>query len=442
MHALLLLLASTTAANAAPIFPYEMQQTTLDNGLRVVVVPTDARGMFSLYSVVGTGSRDEVEAGHSGFAHFFEHMMFRGTKKYSADQRVALLTSLGVEENGFTTDDFTAYPLSGPKEALPKIIELEGDRYQNLEYSDDAFKIESKAVLGEYNKNFSNPDQKAYEVLTDLAFDKHTYKHTTMGFLKDIENMPNEAAYSRAFFKKFYTPDNVILYVVGDVDPATVLAQVKASFGSWKGHRALTDVKDEPPLNKERRKAVPWENPTLERLHVAWRVPSGTRDTKAGALGLLLSGYLFSDSSALVKDLVIDEQLAEAVNNDYRIHKDASLFAVSSRIKRSSSSDAVLAKIQTALDDLASGKVDTARFDAVRSNLRYSMLMGLTSAPAVGRTIAVASGPFLDPKALDLVLAAEAAASPQDLVAYTKQWFGKDQRAVVTLASAAVGGAK
>src|SRR5581483_11000583 len=98
--------------------------------------------------------------------------------KWPDEKRVSLLASLGVDESGYTTDDFTVFHLQGPKEALAKIVELEGDRYANLEYSDDDEKTESKAVLGEYNKNSSNPDRKAYEALSDLAFDKHTYKHT------------------------------------------------------------------------------------------------------------------------------------------------------------------------------------------------------------------------------------------------------------------------
>src|SRR5437762_1820761 len=128
-------LALAAFVAGAHVFPYDLNETTLDNGLKVVVVPVEGSGMFAMYGVVGTGSRDEVEAGHSGFAHFFEHMMFRGTKKFPSDKRVALLGSLGVDESGFTTDDFTAFSLQGPKEALSKIVELEGDRYQNLDYS-------------------------------------------------------------------------------------------------------------------------------------------------------------------------------------------------------------------------------------------------------------------------------------------------------------------
>jgi zinc protease len=427
--------ASQVLARPQPssAFPYKMVETRLENGLRLVVIPTEPRGMFALYGVVGTGSRDEVEPGYSGFAHFFEHMMFRGTKRFPSAARTGLLASLGVDESGYTTDDFTTYHLQGPKEALEKILELEGDRYQNLEYSEDDFKTESRAVLGEYNKNHANPDRKAYEVLSDLAFDKHTYKHTTMGFLADIERMPNEIEYARKFFKRFYTPDNLLLLVVGDVDPEQVAAQVKQHFGGWKGKRARTTLADEPPLSRERKKAVAWDNPTLERLHVGWRVPSGVRDPRAGALALLLKGYLFSDSSGLTKQVVLEEQLAENITAWFDIHKDAALFPVNARIKEGKTPELVLARIQTALDELAKGKVDAGRFDAVRSNLRYSLLMGLTSADSVAGTVAWLAGPSMDPYAIDTLLAAAAAVTPDDLVKFTKQYFGAERRAVVTL---------
>lgn len=430
-----LLLSSSVAALAAlpPTFPYERFEKKLDNGLRVVVVPTDKAGFFALYEIVGTGSRDEVEAGHSGFAHFFEHIMFKGTAKTPADARVALLASLGVDESGYTTDDFTGYSLVGPTAGLPRILELEADRFQNLAYSEDAFKTESRAVLGEYNKNFANPDEKAVEVLLDLAFDKHTYKHTTMGFLKDIERMPQEYKYSREFFKKYYTPDNVMLVVVGDVDVKAVHDQAAAAFGGWAGKRQKTNLADEGPLTKERRTTVGWDNPTEDRLQVGWRVPSSVDDPKNAALGLLLKSYLFSDSSDLTRGVVIEDQLAESVESWWDPHKDASLFVVSSKIKEGKAADDVLSRIQQGLDQVSAGKINDRRFNAVKSNLRYSLLMKLTSAENIAGTLAWLSGPSLDTGTVDGVYGALAGLTVQELQEFTRQSFGKDQRAIVVL---------
>jgi len=428
-----------SASSAAPILPWTMHEKRLDNGLRIVVVPTDKSGFFAMYEVVGTGSRDEVEPGHSGFAHFFEHMMFRGTKKVPADARTALLAKLGVDEGGYTTDDFTAYSLQGPKAALNELFDLEADRFANLEYSEDDFKTESRAVLGEYNKNFANPDEKAYEALANLAFDTHTYKHTTMGFLKDIEQMPKEFAYSRGFFKKFYTPDNVLIVIAGDVDPAAIHAAAAKAFSSWKGQRTKTKIDDEPALSAERRAIVPWANQTQRRVHLGWRVPSAVDDPKQAALGLLLKAYLFSGSSDLVKGLVIggsgadDAALAEDVSCWWDVHKDASLYPVAVRVKDGASADIVIDRVQGHLDNVAAGKVNDRRFADVKSNLRYSLLMNLTSADRIAGTLAWQSGPSMDAAYLETLYAALASTTVPELQRYVGQWFGKSQRAIVEL---------
>ena len=417
------------------VFPYAYETKTLDNGLRVVVIPTDSPGWFALYELVGVGSRDEIEKGHSGFAHFFEHMMFKGTKRFPAAARTALLSDLGVDESGYTTDDFTVYHLQGPTTALPQVMELEGDRWQNLEYAEADFKTESQAVLGEYNKNFSNPDNKAYERLSDLAYDQHTYEHTTMGFLADIKKMPERFAYSRKFFERFYTPDDVVIVVAGDVRNDAVHALVQQHFGAWKGERAKTDLKDEPPLTKERRAHVDWDNPTLPRLHVAWRAPSLTRDPKGAAVALVLSSYLLSEASPLYRSLVLEERLVEALSSWYEPHKDAPLFPVVARLKEKTDPDVVLARVQAALDEVAAGKIDAARLEAAKSNLRYELLMRLTSADAVAGALVYQMGPTLDPASLDRLYGAVRAATPADLAALAKERFGADRRAVVTLAT-------
>ena len=437
--------ALAAASSPSSVFPWERPLVTLDNGLRVVVVTTPAKGTFALYGVVGVGSRDEVEPGHSGFAHFFEHMMFKGTTTTPADARTALLGRLGVDESGYTTDDFTTYHLAGPTAALAQIIALEGDRYQHLSIEEDQVKTESRAVLGEYNKDAAKPDEKAFEVLSNLAFDKHTYKHTTIGFLADIERMPRETAYARSFFRRFYTPDNLLLIVVGDVDQASVVQQIKQAFGGWTGKRATTTIKDEPALTTERKTAVPWGSPTLERLHVGWRVPSTVRDVKAAALTGLVAGYFFSDAAALTKRVVLEEQLAEELSTGYALHRDAALFPVVARLKEGAAPDVVLERIQAALDRAAAGEVDQRAFDAVKSHLRYSLIMNLTDADSIAGTLAWYSGPSMDVTTIDRVLDEMARTTPADLSAFVKAHFGRDRRAVVTLKyvpAAKVGGAK
>src|SRR5436853_2252611 len=174
------------------LFPYNYTIDDLDNGLRLVTVPTDFPNMIALYIVVQAGSRNEVEPGKSGYAHLFEHIMFRGSENYTPEQRDLILKKAGAESNASTNSDRTTYYEVFSKEDLEPVMKLEADRFQRLKYPEPAYKTESLAVLGEYNKNSADPTEKLDEVLHQTAFTKHTYEHTTMGFLKDIQDMPNQ----------------------------------------------------------------------------------------------------------------------------------------------------------------------------------------------------------------------------------------------------------
>src|SRR6187397_2692841 len=143
------------ASNGA--FPFPVTEKTLANGLQVYVVNYDSPGLVAYYSVVRVGSRNEVEPGKSGFAHFFEHMMFRGTDRYPTEKYNDITKAMGADSNAFTSDDLTVYHILAGKAALPKIVEIEADRFQRLQYEEAKFQKEARAVLGEYNKNASNP---------------------------------------------------------------------------------------------------------------------------------------------------------------------------------------------------------------------------------------------------------------------------------------------
>src|SRR5258708_7927323 len=137
------LAASSVAAHAAgkpkapartKAFPFPTEDHALPNGLRVVLVKYDSPGLVAYFTLMRVGSRNEAEKGRSGYAHFFEHMMFRGTKQHSAEDYNGTVTRLGLSTNAFTSEDMTVYHLYGPAQALPTIIEYEADRFRNLFY--------------------------------------------------------------------------------------------------------------------------------------------------------------------------------------------------------------------------------------------------------------------------------------------------------------------
>ena len=252
--------------------PYLMRD--LDNGLRVVIVPTDYPDIVTIQIPVQAGSRNEVEPGKTGFAHFFEHMMFRGTKRYPADVYTAIMKKAGADENAYTTDDYTNYHVTFTKADLEKVIELEADRFQNLSYSEEDFRTEALAVKGEYLKNFSNPISKMFERLQDLMYTKHTYKHTTMGFIEDINAMPDQIEYSHTFFDRWYRPEKTIVILVGDVDPEATFELVKKYWGGWKRGDYTADIPVEPPLDGPKYEHLQWDSPTQPWLVMAYRGPA------------------------------------------------------------------------------------------------------------------------------------------------------------------------
>ena len=238
--------ALTCAAQPRKVFPYEYSQEDLPNGLRLITVPTDYANIVATYIVVQTGSRNEVEPGHTGFAHLFEHLMFRGTEKFPAAKYNEALNRIGASSNASTSDDLTTYHTTFSKEDLDGVLAMEADRFQHLKYAEPEFKTESLAVLGEYNKNSASPFSKLNEVLHDTAYDKHTYKHTTMGFLKDIQDMPNQYEYSLKFFDRYYRPEYTTIIVVGDVKATAVRAMVDKYWGEWKRGSYKPEIPVEP----------------------------------------------------------------------------------------------------------------------------------------------------------------------------------------------------
>src|SRR5262249_52336828 len=147
-------------------------------------------------------------------------------------------------------------------------------------YSLEAFKTETGAVLGEYNKNSANPDSKLGEVLQDTAFDRHTYKHTTMGFLKDVQDMPNQFDYSLKFFDRYYRPEYTTIIVSGDVNPKQVRSLVDKDWGNWKRGSYHADIPVEPKQQGPRENHVDWPSPTLPQLAVAFKGPAYSDTTK------------------------------------------------------------------------------------------------------------------------------------------------------------------
>jgi zinc protease len=440
LFAALVAASAPAAPDATKAFPFPVEVHALPNGLRVAFIQYESPGLVAYYTLMRVGSRNEVEKGRSGFAHFFEHMMFRGTRQHSAEDYNSTVTRLGLSTNAFTSEDMTVYHLYGPAQALPTIIEYEADRFRNLFYDEPAFRTEAGAILGEYIKSASNPEQKMFEKMVETAFTRHTYGHTVIGYLKDIENMPSGFEYSREFFRRYYTPDNATIFIAGDFDKAATLAQIEKAYGGWSGKLDAVPVPREPKQRQSRHAQVDWDKPTLPRIWITWHTPAAS-DIKGAAVQNLLNAYLFGPTSPLYQSLVLGRQVVDSMVATYNDHRDPNLFGVLLRVKDAKNLKSVETSVLREIKNLAGGRVDAKRLEAVRSNLRYSNTMALDKADSAAVTLAVNAALTGDVDYLNKEFAALAQVQPRDLQDFAKSHFMDLNRTTVTLITAK-GGAR
>ncbi len=424
------------SAAATKIFPFDYDQYDLPNGLRLITIPTGYPNVVALYIVVRAGSRNEVEAGKSGFAHLFEHMMFRGTKEYPPENYEAVLKAAGASSNAYTTDDHTAYHTTFSKEDLETILKMEADRFQNLHYAEEVFRTEALAVLGEYNKNAANPTSKLFEILRETAFERHTYKHTTMGFLKDIQEMPNQYAYSLEFFNRYYRPEYTTIVVAGDVRKEEVRALVEKYWAGWKPGGYRPEIPQEPVQKGPRESEVAWSSPTLPWLAIAFKGPPYSDTEKDLAALDLLAFAGFSESSELYQRLVIREQKVDYLEADNPDRVDPYLFTVWARIKNPADVTYVRNQVLATLDAFRKAPLPGPRLEAVKNHLRYRFALSLDNSQSIAATVARYVALRRTPETINRLYETYARITPEDVQAAAVKYLTESGRTIVTLRGA------
>lgn len=422
-----------TIASAQSVIPYPIHRETLDNGLRIIVIPMPSDGLVSYWTVMRTGSRDEVEKGVTGFAHFFEHMMFHGGKKYPKKLYDQTVSSMGADSNASTWDDKTAYHLAFAKEDLETVVDIEADRFQNLQYEEGEFKTEAGAVYGEYNKGRTSPFEVLYESIQNAAFDVHTYKHTTIGFESDIVDMPNQYNYSKTFFERFYRPENAIICIAGDVEPKAAIALVKSKYAGWKKGYVAPKVDAEPLQQKQRRVDVAFEGQTLPILAIGFKGESFQPTNKTMLAGKLIDELCFGETSPLYKKLVLEEQRVEQFLTDFDYKRDPGLCIIFAVVKDPADVANIEKEIMATLADVTKNGVAAERLKSVVSRGKYGFLSSLSTPSDVNERLA----PFIaltgDIACVDEMFKTRDLLTSEDIKNAAKQYFTVERSTVATL---------
>jgi zinc protease len=395
----LLVLAALVAAVPAASQVYRPETFQLPNGLQVVVVDNPRVPAVSVMVWYKAGAADEA-LGKGGIAHFLEHLMFRGTPSVGPGEYSRLIGREGGTHNAFTGHDYTGYWSEVASDRLELSLKLEADRMVNLELADDLVKAERDVVLEERSQVVDNrPSSQLSEQSRAILFQHYPYRLPVIGWRHEIQTLTREDAL--AWYKRYYTPNNAILVVAGDVDVARLKPLVERYFGPIPA-RAVPERwrPDEPPSRAPRRITMTSEqvgSPSLSRTYQAPSYIYG-ETRQAHALQVLAELFGGATTSRIYRSLVIDQPLATSAGSYY---EPSAIGPATFGVYASPREGRILADSEAAIDKaiellLADGPTDEEvarakqRLSAAAAFARDSLrgpAMALGAALSIGRTI-------------------------------------------------------
>lgn len=383
---------SIAPAAAAPLSlpPLALRERRLPNGLQVVSLPTGRGATVAIQVWYRVGGKDDP-VGRSGFAHLFEHLMFKSTKHMPSETFDRLTEDVGGNNNAFTAEDMTAYQDEVPSNHLDRLLWAEAERMANLNVDEANFVSERKVVQEELRERvLADPYGRLLNALPIEGFDVHPYKRPVVGSIADLDAATLEDV--RRFHATYYRPDNALLIVVGDIDPARLDASVDRYFGPLQTPAAAIPRVDvaEPRRTRDRRVALKAPTVPLPAVALLWQGPKAAH---ADAAALRVAGALLSagDSSRLNEALVYRTQIAQAAVFAAELYADAGLltaYAIAAGGRQPADLErALLAEIKR----LATTPIPPHELGKVRARLLTSTLVGRQTpqglADAIGRAV-------------------------------------------------------
>lgn len=402
------------------------RETLLANGLTVLTLEDRATPVVSFQMWVRVGSRDEAR--FTGLAHLFEHMMFKGSKHIGPEQHARLIEARGGRLNAFTSRDFTVYFADVTPETLPLVIDLEAERVNHLDISEQTLASEREVVLEERRlRTEDDPNGLALEALMGLAFQAHPYRHPTIGWRSDVEAVTVEVC--RRFFRTYYTPNNIVIAIVGDFDTEAALARVRERFGALEPVEILRNPTRELRQRGERRATIHFDV-RAPLLLAAWHAPpTGHPDGDAlDVASQILSG---GRSSRLYRKLVYDERQALYAAGAYWELVDAGLFYAIAGARPDTRIERVEGLFFDQIARLREELVSQAELEKAKRQLEVSLVNRLATTHAlaarIGRDLATFGRIRLLAERLEAIRAVRA----QDVRRVARRYLVEDRRSIV-----------
>jgi zinc protease len=371
------------AALGATRAPLKFSDTTLSNGLRVIIAEDHTAPVFSVVVNYDVGSRNERE-GRTGFAHLFEHMMFKGSENVGQGEHPYLMFMNGGNMNGTTNKDRTMYYETLPANQLDLALFLEADRMRSLAITKENLDNQINAVQEERRLGVDNaPYGRVNDTLAKLEYGNFAYGHSTIGSMADLSAASVDDV--AQFFKTYYAPNNATLAIVGDVDAQVALEKVKKYFGAIARQPKPPAVDmSEPPQTAEHRVTLDDPLARLPRIDMGYKGPAASSaDYEAlSVLGTILSG---GRSSRFYETIVRQKQLATSVNAFIPETRGPALFTIIATPTPNASVADVEAAIAAELDRIKTGPITAAELEKARVSAERGVVsvMGSTLGRAV-----------------------------------------------------------
>jgi zinc protease len=418
-----------SAAVRPPKLQYEI--ATLPNGLTVVTSEDHSTPIVHLNLTYHVGSKNE-KPGRTGFAHLFEHLMFKGSKNVLPEAHTSYVASVGGQSNAYTTDDETVFWETVPSQYLPMILWLEADRMATLRIDKDTFTNEREVVKEERRMRVDNqPYGRLNEIIYDQAFTVHPYKHPTIGSMEDLEAASVEDV--RDFYNTFYVPSNATLTLVGDFDTAQAQQLAIQYLGRVpKASRDVPrDIPREPPQAKEKRVTLqePWPLPAVV---VAYHI---TFDGNADSYPLHIAAKVLSDgdSSRIYKKLVYEKQMAVAAFGSANLIEDPNLFYAVAIVQPGHSPDEVANTLVTEIDRLKTELISEHELQRTKNQFARDYILNRESNQQKASVLAHAVVIHSDIKTADGEFDIFQNISIADVQRVARTYFTPENRLVLTL---------
>lgn len=406
-----------------PGFPeLAFRDRTLANGLRVVSLQDRTTPTVAIQMWYRVGSKDDP-AGRSGFAHLFEHLMFKSTKRMPSETLDRLTEDVGGENNAFTADDMTAYFESVPSHHLERLLWAEAERLSSLTVDEANFHTERDVVKEEFRQSVLAPPYGEFgEWIIKESFAVHPYKRPTIGNIEELEAASLDEV--RRFHSIYYRPDNAVLVVVGDFDESDLQRWVDQYFGPIKNPSGdIPRVSAKEPLRTgERTVRVTSEKPPLPALAVTYLGPS-LGDAQAPALAVLEQILAGGESSRLYRSLVYEKELAQSAEFSADLRADLGLLVFELVLASGVEVPAARAALFEEIRRVVETPVSEEELTTAKNQLLAQELAGLETAEGKAMALGEAAAVRGDPALVNQDLAKIAAVTAADVQAAVRDWL-------------------